>query len=77
MPEYFTCDVVLSHNQADTLQVRRLADRLLAAGLRVWFDEWVIQPGDNICLAIERGLETSRMSAMRSIHELRLRRLAV
>ena len=72
----FTYDVLLSHNSADKPQARRLAERLRAANLRVWFDEWVIQPGD--CpspvgrervvegrvrdreLAIERGLEASR-----------------
>src|SRR6185503_5362770 len=31
-----------------------------ADGLRVWFDEWVIQPGDMIGLKIQRGLEHSR-----------------
>ena len=56
----FQYDVFLSHNQADKPRVRRLAERLRAAGLRVWFDEWVIQPGDDIYLAIERGLEASR-----------------
>jgi hypothetical protein len=40
--------------------VRRLAERLRAAGLRVWFDEWSIAPGEDIYLAIERGLETAR-----------------
>ena len=40
--------------------MRQLAERLRAAGLRVWFDEWIIQPGDDIYLAIERGLEASR-----------------
>ena len=56
----FTYDVFLSHNQADKPRVQSLAERLRAAGLRVWFDEWVIQPGDDIYLAIERGLEASR-----------------
>lgn len=56
----FQYDAFLSHNSADKLQVRRLAERLRAAGLRVWFDEWVIRPGDDIYLAIERGLEASR-----------------
>ena len=56
----FQYDVFLSHNQADKPRVRRLAERLRAVGLRVWFDEWVIQPGDDIYLAIERGLEASR-----------------
>ena len=46
MTTEFPYDVFLSHNQADKPRVRRLAERLRAAGLRVWFDEWVIQPGD-------------------------------
>ena len=33
--------------------MRRLAERLRGAGLRVWFDEWSIKPGDDIYLAIE------------------------
>jgi hypothetical protein len=60
MAAEFQYDVFLSHNQADKPRVRRLAERLRAAALRVWFDDWVIQPGDDIYLAIERGLEASR-----------------
>ena len=60
MSSEFQYDVLLSHNQADKPRVRRLAERLRAAGLRVWFDEWAIQPGDDIYLTIERGLEASR-----------------
>ena len=56
----FTHDVFLKPDQADKPRVRRLAERLRAAGLRVWFDEWVIQPGGDIYLAIERGLEAAR-----------------
>ena len=56
----FSFDVFLSHNSKDKPQVLRLAERLRAAGVRVWLDEWVIQPGDDIYLAIERGLEASR-----------------
>jgi|GEM_PF-3809651 len=57
----FSFDVFLSHNSHDKLQVRKLAERLNAKGLKVWFDEWVIQPGDDIYLAIEYGLESSRV----------------
>lgn len=56
----FQFDAFLAYNSADKPQVRRLADRLRGAGQRVWFDEWIIQPGDDIYLAIERGLEASR-----------------
>ncbi len=56
----FSFDVFLSHNSKDKAQVRRLAQRLRDAGLRVWFDEWIILPGDDIYLSIEHGLEASR-----------------
>ena len=60
----FQYDVFLSHNTGDKPQVRRLAERLKKAGLRVWFDEWVIRPGDDICLAIERGLGVARVQVL-------------
>jgi hypothetical protein len=60
----FTYDVFLSHNSRDKPQVRKLADRLKEAGLRVWFDDWVIKPGDDIYLAIERGLEAARVQVL-------------
>ena len=56
----FKYDVFLSHASADQATVRELAERLKGDGLRVWLDEWVIQPGDSIPLAIEQGLESSR-----------------
>ncbi len=57
----FPFDVFLSHNRADKPRVRRLAERLKGAGLRVWLDEWVIQPGDIISLKVDEGLEQSRV----------------
>jgi sugar/nucleoside kinase (ribokinase family) len=60
MEAEFAYDVFLSHNNADKPRVRKLAERLRAVGLRIWFDEWLIQPGDDICLVIERGLKASR-----------------
>jgi hypothetical protein len=57
-------DVFLSHNSGDKPPVRRLAERLRAAGLQVWLDEWVIKPGDDIYLAIERGLQESRVQVL-------------
>jgi small GTP-binding protein len=60
MPLIFTYDVFLSHSSADVTIVRNLATRLKEDGLRVWFDEWQILPGDLIGLKIEEGLEESR-----------------
>jgi len=60
----FQYDVFLSHNSADKPRVRNLAERLKQVGLRVWFDEWVIKAGDDIYLAIERGLEAARVQVL-------------
>jgi hypothetical protein len=64
MADRFTYDVFLSHNSKDKPRVRKLAEELRAGGLRVWFDEWVIQPGDDIYLSIERGLEAARVQVL-------------
>jgi len=53
-------DVFLSHNSKDKPRVRRLAEKLRSADLRVWFDEWVIKPGDDIYSSIEKGLDASQ-----------------
>ena len=60
----FTYDVFLSHNSEDKPRVRKLAERLKEAGLRVWFDEWVIKPGDDIYIAVERGLTAARVQVL-------------
>ncbi|NTW53848.1 MAG: TIR domain-containing protein [Chlorobaculum sp.] len=64
MSTAFQYDVFLSHNRADKPRVRALAGWLRSAELRVWFDEWIIKPGDDIYLAIERGLETARVQVL-------------
>lgn len=64
MTDSFDYDCFLSHNSRDKPRVRRLAERLRDAGLKVWLDEWVIRPGDDIYLAIERGLEASRVQVL-------------
>src|SRR5215467_5566187 len=61
MNESFTFDVFLSHSSKDKEVVRDLANRLRNDGLKVWFDEWVLKPGDNIPAKIEHGLERSRV----------------
>jgi hypothetical protein len=64
MPDDFQYDVFLSHNHADMPRVRRLAERLKAAGLRVWLDKWVIQAGDIIASKVDEGLEQSQMNSV-------------
>jgi TIR domain len=59
MPNEFQYDVFLSHSAKDKAVVRLLAERLRKDGLKVWFDEWVIKPGDSIPAKIEEGLEPS------------------
>ena len=61
MAEPFKFDVFLSHNHADKPRVRKVAERLKAAGLRVWLDDWGIQAGDMIALKVDEGLEQSRV----------------
>lgn len=61
MTSQFLWDVFLSHSSRDKARVQRLAEQLRDAGLQVWFDQWVIQPGDDIYSAIEYGLEYSRV----------------
>ncbi len=58
--EPFIYDVFISHSAKDKPAARELAERLKADGLRIWFDEWEIKPGDMIGLKIEQGLEQSR-----------------
>src|SRR5262245_49104226 len=64
MSDRFTYDVLLSHKSEDKPRVRKLAERLKKAGLRVWFEEWVIKAGDDIYLAIERGLGAARVQVL-------------
>ncbi|MGE0083616.1 MAG: toll/interleukin-1 receptor domain-containing protein [Desulfococcaceae bacterium] len=60
MSGIYKYDLFLSHNKKDKPAVRKLAQRLKQSGLRVWFDEWIIRPGDDIFLQIEQGLQDSR-----------------
>ena len=61
MSESFSYDVFLSHSSKDKKVVRNIAERLREDGVKVWFDEWVLKPGDNIPKMIDDGLENSRV----------------
>jgi hypothetical protein len=61
MSDSFTFDVFLSHSSKDKLTVRDVAERLRADGLRVWFDDWQLRPGDSVPAKVEQGLEESRV----------------
>ena len=67
MLDDFPFDVFLSHSAKDKAVVRPLAERLRADGVKVWFNEWVLKPGDSIespqskTAKIEEGLERSRV----------------
>ncbi|NOT08024.1 MAG: TIR domain-containing protein [Gemmatimonadales bacterium] len=61
MSEQVPFDVFLSHSAKDKAVVRPLAERLRKDGVKVWFDEWVLKPGDNVPAKIEEGLERSRV----------------
>lgn len=61
MPQNFIFDVFLSHSSKDKIAVRDIAKRLKEDGLKVWFDEWQIKPGDSIPAKFEEGLENSRV----------------
>ena len=56
----FAHDVFLSHSAKNKAVVRPLAERLRKDGLKVWFDEWVLKPGDSIPAKIEEGLECAQ-----------------
>ena len=61
MGDEFSFDVFLSHSAKDKAVVCPLAERLRQDGLKVWFDEWALKPGDSIPAKIEEGLERSRV----------------
>jgi small GTP-binding protein len=60
-PPKFAYDVFLSSSPKDKAISRTIAKRLQGDGLRVWFDDWEIRPGDSIPAKIEQGLEHSRV----------------
>ena len=61
MADEFQHDVFLSHSAKDKVVVRDVVERPQKDGVKVWFDEWVLKPGDSIPAKIEEGLERSRV----------------
>jgi GTPase SAR1 family protein len=61
MADDFKYDVFLSHSSKDKDIVRAVAERFKADGLRVWFDEWILKPGDSLPKKLDDGLEESRV----------------
>jgi hypothetical protein len=58
-------DVFVSHAGEDKDDlVRPLAERLSGMGLRVWYDESVLKPGDSLRRSIDRGLSKSRFGVV-------------
>lgn len=53
-------DLFIAHASEDKEEfVRPLAGRLEELGVRVWFDEFQLKPGDSLVGTIDRGLSTS------------------
>jgi 2-polyprenyl-3-methyl-5-hydroxy-6-metoxy-1,4-benzoquinol methylase len=60
MKKEFDFDVFMSYASEDKAPAKRIAERLKAEGLRVWFDDWSIGFGEDIYQAINHGIEESR-----------------
>jgi len=57
-------DVFLSHNSRDKAAVERIANRLLAVGIRPWLDKWNLAGGDTIEDALEHAIKTIPCAAL-------------
>ena len=77
MTEGFQYDAFLSHSSKNKAVVRLLPQQLRKDGLKVWFDEWVLKPGDSIPTMIEEGSEHSRVLAYPAVASVRRRMLCM
>ncbi|MFA6372783.1 MAG: TIR domain-containing protein [Methanothrix sp.] len=57
-------DVFLSHNSKDKAEVEKIANRLLAVGIRPWLDKWDLAPGDTVSDALEHAIKTIPCAAL-------------
>jgi hypothetical protein len=53
-------DVFVSHSSEDKQFVERLARQLRSMEIYVWYDEFVLRPGDSISASIDNGIANSR-----------------
>jgi hypothetical protein len=53
-------DIFVSYSHKQRQLVMELARRLRAGRVRVWFDDWEMQPGDFLRERISKGIEESR-----------------
>lgn len=61
VPSDYEYDVYLCHSSADKTIVREIKERFWKVyGLRCWYDDAELRPGDSTRRAIEKGLKTSR-----------------
>jgi WD40 repeat protein len=54
-------DIFLSYSSQDKQKVKQLAENLHDDGVCVWFDEWEIEPGDDIFSKMQEGISLSRI----------------
>lgn len=52
-------DVFLSHASEDKTFVESLANELASRGVKVWYDRFILQPGDSLSAKIDQGLRDS------------------
>ena len=52
-------DVFVSYNHHDSIFVRALVEKMTETGLRVWFDQWQLRPGDSIVRALRDAVDSA------------------
>lgn len=57
---HYSFDVFLSHASEDMTWCGMLAERLRNHGVRVWFDQWELKPGDHLLKRVNEGIARSR-----------------
>ncbi|MBD3305685.1 TIR domain-containing protein, partial [candidate division KSB3 bacterium] len=61
-PQY---DIFISYASGDKEKIARpLAEALREAGLNVWYDEFILKPGDNLNRSIREGQKNSRCALL-------------